>query len=118
MVYWSIFRTNTFIRNNMNICWILNEPWTQRYKNDFVRQCFASYYLKKKIQGHCLLEMPSGTGKTATLLSFIVAYMMENPNVIRKLIYCSRTGKHKMKSSKSNFHLMDKTDFYSFSFLL
>lgn len=35
--------------------------------------------------------MPSGTGKTATLLSFIVAYMMENPNVIRKLVYCSRT---------------------------
>jgi DNA excision repair protein ERCC-2 len=35
--------------------------------------------------------MPSGTGKTATLLSLIVAYMMENPHVIRKLIYCSRT---------------------------
>lgn len=35
--------------------------------------------------------MPSGTGKTATLLSFIVAYMMEYPNVIRKLVYCSRT---------------------------
>lgn len=38
-----------------------------------------------------MLEMPSGTGKTATLLSFIVAYMMENPTVIRKLVYCSRT---------------------------
>jgi DNA excision repair protein ERCC-2 len=35
--------------------------------------------------------MPSGTGKTATLLSLIVAYMLENPHVIRKLIYCSRT---------------------------
>lgn len=35
--------------------------------------------------------MPSGTGKTATLLSLIVAYMLENPDVIRKLIYCSRT---------------------------
>lgn len=35
--------------------------------------------------------MPSGTGKTATLLSLIVAYMIENPHVIRKLIYCSRT---------------------------
>ncbi|KAG5674154.1 hypothetical protein PVAND_004138 [Polypedilum vanderplanki] len=42
-------------------------------------------------KGHCLLEMPSGTGKTATLLSLIVAYMIENPHVIRKLIYCSRT---------------------------
>uniref|UniRef100_A0A1A9V8C9 General transcription and DNA repair factor IIH helicase subunit XPD n=1 Tax=Glossina austeni TaxID=7395 RepID=A0A1A9V8C9_GLOAU len=42
-------------------------------------------------KGHCLLEMPSGTGKTATLLSLIVAYMIEHPEVIRKLIYCSRT---------------------------
>lgn len=42
-------------------------------------------------KGHCLLEMPSGTGKTATLLALIVAYMVEHPDVIRKLIYCSRT---------------------------
>ncbi|KAI8123911.1 TFIIH basal transcription factor complex helicase XPD subunit [Lucilia cuprina] len=42
-------------------------------------------------KGHCLLEMPSGTGKTATLLSLIVAYMIEHPEAVRKLIYCSRT---------------------------
>lgn len=42
-------------------------------------------------KGHCLLEMPSGTGKTATLLSLIVAYMIDHPDVLRKLIYCSRT---------------------------
>ncbi|KRT81408.1 helicase, partial [Oryctes borbonicus] len=35
--------------------------------------------------------MPSGTGKTTTLLSLIVAYMLENPHIVRKLIYCSRT---------------------------
>lgn len=35
--------------------------------------------------------MPSGTGKTATLLSLIVAYIMENPDIVRRLIYCSRT---------------------------
>lgn len=35
--------------------------------------------------------MPSGTGKTITLLSLIVAYMVENPHIVRKLIYCSRT---------------------------
>ena len=26
-------------------------------------------------QGHCVLEMPSGTGKTVSLLSLIIAYM-------------------------------------------
>lgn len=26
-------------------------------------------------QGHCVLEMPSGTGKTVSLLSLVVAYM-------------------------------------------
>lgn len=38
-----------------------------------------------------MLEMPSGTGKTTTLLSLIVAYMVEHPHDVRKLIYCSRT---------------------------
>ncbi|EFN86899.1 TFIIH basal transcription factor complex helicase subunit [Harpegnathos saltator] len=42
-------------------------------------------------KGHCLLEMPSGTGKTITLLSLIVAYMLEYPLNVTKLIYCSRT---------------------------
>ncbi|THX31269.1 DNA repair helicase RAD3 [Aureobasidium pullulans] len=40
--------------------------------------------------GHCVLEMPSGTGKTVTLLSLIVAYQQHYPEH-RKLIYCSRT---------------------------
>jgi DNA excision repair protein ERCC-2 len=38
--------------------------------------------------GHCVLEMPSGTGKTVTLLSLIVAYQQYYPEH-RKLIYCS-----------------------------
>ena len=42
-------------------------------------------------RGHCLLEMPSGTGKTVSLLSLIVAYMKANPSDVTKLIYCSRT---------------------------
>ena len=39
--------------------------------------------------GHCVLEMPSGTGKTVSLLSLIVAYQQYFPEH-RKLIYCSR----------------------------
>ncbi|XP_076100615.1 general transcription and DNA repair factor IIH helicase subunit XPD-like [Mytilus galloprovincialis] len=42
-------------------------------------------------KGHCALEMPSGTGKTVSLLSLIVAYMQANPLEVTKLIYCSRT---------------------------
>ena len=47
--------------------------------------------LKKTLdsKGHCLLEMPSGTGKTISLLSLIVAYQHYHPE--KKLIYCSRT---------------------------
>lgn len=41
--------------------------------------------------GHCVLEMPSGTGKTVSLLSLIVAYQQYYPEH-RKLIYCSRKG--------------------------
>ena len=28
------------------------------------------------VQGHCVLEMPCGTGKTVSLLSLIVAYQL------------------------------------------
>jgi len=40
--------------------------------------------------GHCVLEMPSGTGKTVSLLSLIISYQQFYPER-RKLIYCSRT---------------------------
>uniref|UniRef100_A0A915CLA5 General transcription and DNA repair factor IIH helicase subunit XPD n=1 Tax=Parascaris univalens TaxID=6257 RepID=A0A915CLA5_PARUN len=42
-------------------------------------------------QGHALLEMPSGTGKTISLLSLVLAYMLKFPDKLDKLIYCSRT---------------------------
>ena len=35
--------------------------------------------------------MPSGTGKTVSLLSLIVAYLQVNKHVLTKLVYCSRT---------------------------
>ncbi|VDN43248.1 unnamed protein product, partial [Dibothriocephalus latus] len=35
--------------------------------------------------------MPSGTGKTVSLLSLIVAYMKAHPYAVEKFIYCSRT---------------------------
>eukprot|EP00584_Thalassiosira_punctigera_P019153 CAMPEP_0172571982 /NCGR_PEP_ID=MMETSP1067-20121228/133337_1 /TAXON_ID=265564 ORGANISM="Thalassiosira punctigera, Strain Tpunct2005C2" /NCGR_SAMPLE_ID=MMETSP1067 /ASSEMBLY_ACC=CAM_ASM_000444 /LENGTH=849 /DNA_ID=CAMNT_0013364431 /DNA_START=104 /DNA_END=2653 /DNA_ORIENTATION=+ len=41
--------------------------------------------------GHCLLEMPTGTGKTVCLLSLITSYQLANPNNCGKLVYCTRT---------------------------
>jgi DNA excision repair protein ERCC-2 len=41
-------------------------------------------------QGSVLLEMPSGTGKTISLLSLIVSYQYAHPEC-GKLVYCSRT---------------------------
>jgi DNA excision repair protein ERCC-2 len=48
--------------------------------------------LKSALDAHgpCVLEMPSGTGKTVTLLSFILSYRLARPDC-GKLIYCSRT---------------------------
>ena len=40
--------------------------------------------------------MPSGTGKTVSLLSLIVAYMTANPGDVAKLIYCSRYGHYQL----------------------
>mmetsp|Transcript_2735 Transcript_2735/g.5980 ORF Transcript_2735/g.5980 Transcript_2735/m.5980 type:complete len:832 (+) Transcript_2735:68-2563(+) len=41
-------------------------------------------------KGNGVLEMPTGTGKTVTLFSFITSYQFAHPE-IGKLIYCTRT---------------------------
>lgn len=48
--------------------------------------------LKKTLDagGHCLLEMPTGTGKTVCLLSLITSYQYAKPST-GKLVYCTRT---------------------------
>lgn len=51
--------------------------------------------------------MPSGTGKTTTLLSLVVAYMIENPHIVRKLVYCSRTVPEIEKVIAELKHLMN-----------
>ncbi|KAK3741288.1 hypothetical protein QZH41_012587 [Actinostola sp. cb2023] len=62
---------------------------------DYIYPEQYSYMLELKrtidAKGHCLLEMPSGTGKTVSLLSLIVAYLITKPLELTKLIYCSRT---------------------------
>ncbi|GAA6052607.1 hypothetical protein JCM3770_006399 [Rhodotorula araucariae] len=67
-------------------------PYDKMYPEQYNYVCD----LKRSLDahGHCVLEMPSGTGKTVSLLSLIVAYQyherkMGRPE--RKLIYCSRT---------------------------
>jgi DNA excision repair protein ERCC-2 len=57
-------------------------------------------------RGHALLEMPSGTGKTITLLALTIAYIMNNPERNLKLIYCSRTVPEIEKTLKELSGLM------------
>lgn len=68
---------------------LVHFPYDYIYPEQF------SYMLELKrcldAKGHCLLEMPSGTGKTISLLALIVAYMKHHPGDVSKLIYCSRT---------------------------
>lgn len=57
--------------------------------------------LKRALEsgGHALLEMPSGTGKTITLLSLITAFLINrgNDKSIRKFVYCTRTVEEMQK---------------------
>jgi DNA excision repair protein ERCC-2 len=63
-------------------------PYARIYPEQYAYMCDLKRTLDSG--GHCVLEMPSGTGKTVSLLSLIVAYQQFYPEH-RKLIYCSRT---------------------------
>jgi len=62
---------------------------------DYIYPEQFSYMLELKqgldAKGHIMLEMPSGTGKTVSLLALIIAYLHNKPVELTKLIYCSRT---------------------------
>ncbi|KAG8823685.1 DNA-dependent ATPase of the nucleotide excision repair factor 4 complex [Serendipita sp. 401] len=63
-------------------------PYDKIYPEQYKYMCDLKRTLDAA--GHCVLEMPSGTGKTVSLLSLIVSYQQFFPTK-RKLIYCSRT---------------------------
>ncbi|KAL6208581.1 hypothetical protein ACLB2K_019530 [Fragaria x ananassa] len=56
-------------------------------------------------RGHCLLEMPTGTGKTIALLSLITSYTLSKPHNPVKLIYCTRTV-HEMEKTLAELKLL------------
>uniref|UniRef100_A0AAF5DG82 General transcription and DNA repair factor IIH helicase subunit XPD n=1 Tax=Strongyloides stercoralis TaxID=6248 RepID=A0AAF5DG82_STRER len=63
------------------------------YKSIYPEQILYMQEFKKAIdsRGHGLIEMPSGTGKTSTILSLSVAYMNKYPSSVDKIVYCTRT---------------------------
>ncbi|XP_058072574.1 general transcription and DNA repair factor IIH helicase subunit XPD isoform X1 [Magnolia sinica] len=56
-------------------------------------------------KGHCLLEMPTGTGKTIALLSLITSYALAKPSNTPKLLYCTRTV-HEMEKTLAELRLL------------
>nr|XP_027200231.1 general transcription and DNA repair factor IIH helicase subunit XPD-like [Dermatophagoides pteronyssinus] len=64
-------------------------PYNYIYPEQYAYMCHLKKCLDAK--GHGVLEMPSGTGKTTSLLSLIIAYQKRYPHSLKKLIYCSRT---------------------------
>ncbi|CUM63243.1 uncharacterized protein PRCAT00000814001 [Priceomyces carsonii] len=63
-------------------------PYARIYPEQYAYMCDIKKTLD--VGGNCILEMPSGTGKTISLLSLTVAYQMHYPEH-RKIVYCSRT---------------------------
>lgn len=63
-------------------------PYPKIYPEQYQYMCDIKQTLDRG--GNSVLEMPSGTGKTISLLSLTIAYQMYYSDH-RKIIYCSRT---------------------------
>ncbi|KAL2564051.1 hypothetical protein AAZV13_19G019900 [Glycine max] len=64
-----------------------------------------SLHLLLDAKGHCLLKMPTGTGKTITLLSLITSYILSKPHSSLKLLYCTCTV-HEMEKTLAELCLL------------
>lgn len=71
------------------------------YPSLYPEQFLYMQQLKRALDagGHAVLEMPSGTGKTITLLSLITAHLTSRvvDKSIRKFVYCTRTVEEMQK---------------------
>lgn len=54
--------------------------------------------------------MPTGTGKTVSVLSGTISYMLQYPDKYTKLIYCTRTVVEMEKTLKELQFIMNKID--------
>ena len=69
------------------------------YEHVYKEQYLYMRELKKTLdaKGDAILEMPTGTGKTVSLLALIIAYQEAYPSC-GKLIYCTRTVPEMVKA--------------------
>lgn len=79
-------------------------PYPKIYPEQYKYMCDIKRTLDAG--GNSILEMPSGTGKTVSLLSLTIAYQMHYPEH-RKIIYCSRTMSEIEKALIELENLMD-----------
>ncbi|CCH61477.1 hypothetical protein TBLA_0E04230 [Henningerozyma blattae CBS 6284] len=79
-------------------------PYPKIYPEQYQYMCDIKKTLD--VGGNSILEMPSGTGKTVSLLSLTIAYQMHYPEH-RKIIYCSRTMSEIEKALVELENLMD-----------
>ncbi|KFK35304.1 hypothetical protein AALP_AA5G267300 [Arabis alpina] len=77
------------------------------YENIYPEQYEYMIELKRTLdaKGHCLLEMPTGTGKTIALLSLITSYRLSRPDSPIKLVYCTRTV-HEMEKTLAELKVL------------
>ena len=60
-------------------------PFPYIYKEQYEYICELKKTLDQK--GHTILEMPTGTGKTVSLLSLIISYQSAYPENFKKVLY-------------------------------
>jgi len=79
-----------FVMDGLTVFFPFEYMYPEQYKYMRALKQALDAGFREGAKGHCLLEMPTGTGKTVCLLSLITSYQFAHPTT-GKLVYCTRT---------------------------
>ena len=86
-----IINFKSSLPNHADLHVLFPYPYIYPEQYAYMTKLLQTYENAASGKSQCMIEMPTGTGKTACLLSLTIAWLSSGQQIHEKLIFCSRT---------------------------